>query len=59
MDWDECESETERINTFVTGAKVGYIKGSKYKIDECNIVIAKVQSLMKSKYKTENELKLN
>ena len=39
----------ERIDDFVSGASIGYIQGSDYKIDGCNVVIAKVQSLMKSK----------
>jgi superfamily II DNA or RNA helicase len=38
----------ERIESNVSGAKLGYIKGKKYKIEGCNIVLAKVQSLMKS-----------
>ena len=38
----------ERIEEYVSGATLGYIKGMKYKIDDCNIVITKVQSLMKS-----------
>jgi hypothetical protein len=47
----------ERIESYVTGAKLGYIKGKKYKIDGCNIVIVKVQSLMKSQLPLEELLK--
>lgn len=38
----------ERIEQYVEGYEVGYIRGKKYKIDGCNIVVAKVQSLMNS-----------
>lgn len=47
----------ERINQYVDGAVIGYIKGKKYKIDGCNIVITKVQSLMKSTLPLEELLK--
>jgi superfamily II DNA or RNA helicase len=43
------EQWKEYIEEFVIGAKVGYISGKKYKIDECDFVICTVQSLMKSK----------
>mgnify|MGYP003971597997 CR=1 FL=1 len=47
----------DRIKQYVSGAKLGYIKGKKYKIDGCNIVITKVQSLMKSSLPLEELLK--
>lgn len=47
----------ERIEEYVNGDKIGYIQGQKYKIDGCNIVVAKVQSLMVSKLPLSELLK--
>lgn len=47
----------ERIEQYVEGDNIGFIKGSKYKIDNCNIVVTKVQSLMKSNLSLSKLLK--
>lgn len=47
----------ERTDEFVSNATIGYIKGQDYQIDGCNVVIAKVQSLMKTKLPIESLLK--
>ena len=43
------EQWKKEIGIYVNDSTIGYISGSKYKIDGCNYVVTTVQSLMKSK----------
>jgi len=47
----------ERIDDYVSGAKIGYIQGKKYEIEGCNIIVVKVQSLMSSSLNLRELLK--
>lgn len=40
----------EEINTFLPGAKIGYIQGSVYKVENVDIVIGMIQTMAKREY---------